>query len=186
MYTGTTPANEAIDWLMNDESGNSQCENLFFIERYALAVLSFSAPAENTISSDNNRFLQSINKDSNNTIVPFFEPTDTPIFSLIENFSDDNNDTMEDDSDDNNNNNDTTFTTIEPSFEPKISEGEPSNNNSWRSSARQCVWPQIICREGFVVSLQLFNVDGSIATEIGLLQNLTNLVMCTSNYVSIY
>eukprot|EP00751_Fragilariopsis_kerguelensis_P010201 CAMPEP_0170807618 /NCGR_PEP_ID=MMETSP0733-20121128/32866_1 /TAXON_ID=186038 /ORGANISM="Fragilariopsis kerguelensis, Strain L26-C5" /LENGTH=30 /DNA_ID= /DNA_START= /DNA_END= /DNA_ORIENTATION= len=30
MYTGTTPANEAIDWLMEDESGNSQCEDPFF------------------------------------------------------------------------------------------------------------------------------------------------------------
>eukprot|EP00751_Fragilariopsis_kerguelensis_P013233 CAMPEP_0170778146 /NCGR_PEP_ID=MMETSP0733-20121128/12218_1 /TAXON_ID=186038 /ORGANISM="Fragilariopsis kerguelensis, Strain L26-C5" /LENGTH=203 /DNA_ID=CAMNT_0011121515 /DNA_START=1 /DNA_END=610 /DNA_ORIENTATION=+ len=58
IYTGTTPVNEAIDWLMNDKSGNSKCENPFFIERYALAVLSFSAPAVSATSTDNNRFLQ--------------------------------------------------------------------------------------------------------------------------------
>ena len=171
---------------MEDKSGSSQCENPFFIERYTLAVSSFSAPAVSTTSTDNRRFLQVNNKDSNNTTVPIFETTDPPTFFPIENYSDDNNDTMEDYSDDNNDNNDTTFTTTEPSFEPTTSEGEPNDNNSWRSSARQCVWPQIICQEGFVVSLELSNAEGSIATEIGLLPNLTKLVLCTSNYVSIF
>ena len=186
MYTGTTPANNAIDWLMNDKSGNSQCENPFFIERYALAVLSFSAPAVSITSSDNNRFLQVKITDSNNTTVPIFETTDPPTFLPIENYSDDNNNTMEDYSDDNNDNNGTATTTTEPSFEPTTLGGEPSDKNSWRSSARQCVWPQIICKAGFVVSLQLSNAEGSIATEIGLLPNLTNILLGTSNYVSFF
>ena len=42
MYTGTAPANEAINWLMDSKRSNSQCSNPFFIERYALGVLGFS------------------------------------------------------------------------------------------------------------------------------------------------
>ena len=80
MYTDTTPANEAIDWLMEDTSDSSQCENPFFIDRYALVVLSFSAPAVSNTSTVNNRLLQSNNKDSNNTTAPSFEPTDPPTF----------------------------------------------------------------------------------------------------------
>ena len=49
MYTGTSPTNEAIDWLMDDKSGNSQCENPYFIERYALGVMSFSFPISQSI-----------------------------------------------------------------------------------------------------------------------------------------
>ena len=120
-------------------------------------------------------------------------------FLPIENYSDDNNDTIEDNSGD-------IFkptyeptvvfstTTTEPYFEPTHYEEEPNDNNSWRNSAQQCVWPQIICREGFIVSLQLLNAEfnteefryeGSIATEIGLLKNLTTLILGMFNCVSI-
>merc|ERR1712238_240225 len=82
-------------------------------------------------------------------------------------------------------NNDTTTTTTAPIFEPTTSEGEPNDNNSWRSSARQCVWPQVICREGFVVSLQLSNAEGSIANEIGLLTGLNNLKLEENGFTGI-
>ena len=36
---------EAIYWLMNDESEKSMCEDSFFLERYALAVISFANPS---------------------------------------------------------------------------------------------------------------------------------------------
>jgi hypothetical protein len=45
VYTGYSPTVKAIDWLMNDESENSSCEDSFFLERYALSVISFSAPS---------------------------------------------------------------------------------------------------------------------------------------------
>ena len=137
MYTGTTPANEAIEWLMDDNSGNSQCENPFFIERYALAVMSFSAPFVEITSTDYNRFLQNNNKDNDNNIVPTIEPTDPPTFLLIEDYSDNKNDKdyhttltneptpsvsilnpIEEYSDDNKHSNYTIPFTTEPTFEP--------------------------------------------------------------------
>jgi hypothetical protein len=39
------PSAKAIDWLMNDESENSMCEDSFFLERYALSVISFANPS---------------------------------------------------------------------------------------------------------------------------------------------
>jgi hypothetical protein len=45
---GYTPTANAIDWLMNDESGNSKCENSFFLERYALAVIHFATTSNSS------------------------------------------------------------------------------------------------------------------------------------------
>ncbi|OEU11409.1 hypothetical protein FRACYDRAFT_245926 [Fragilariopsis cylindrus CCMP1102] len=44
VYTavGSDPSAKAIDWLMNDESENSSCENSFLSERYALAVIYYT------------------------------------------------------------------------------------------------------------------------------------------------
>jgi hypothetical protein len=39
------PTAKAIDWLMNDGSEDPICEDSFFHERYALAVISFAAPS---------------------------------------------------------------------------------------------------------------------------------------------
>ena len=44
LYTGSTSANKAINWLIDDKSENSDCENPYFVERYALSVISFTAP----------------------------------------------------------------------------------------------------------------------------------------------
>merc|ERR1712238_58894 len=95
---------EAIDWLMDDKSGNSVCENFFFVERYALNVMSFSAPF-----------------------------------------------------------------TIEESLLPELSQD---------GTQRQCLWSQIVCHEGSVVSLIMPSdtIAGSIATELGLLTNLETLI----------
>jgi hypothetical protein len=45
VYTGINydPTAKAIDWLMNDESENSMCEDPSILERYALAVIYFAA-----------------------------------------------------------------------------------------------------------------------------------------------
>ena len=59
MYTGSTPTQDAIDWLMDVKSGISACENPFVVERYALVVMSFPAsityeellPAELSLST---------------------------------------------------------------------------------------------------------------------------------------
>jgi hypothetical protein len=47
VYTGILidPSAKAIEWLMNDESENSMCEDSFFLERYALSVISFENPS---------------------------------------------------------------------------------------------------------------------------------------------
>ena len=44
IYSGTEPSNQAIQWLMEDSKGFSNCEYDNFIERYALAVLNYAAP----------------------------------------------------------------------------------------------------------------------------------------------
>jgi hypothetical protein len=39
------PTAKAIDWLVNDKSGKLICEDSFFLERYALAIIYFAAPS---------------------------------------------------------------------------------------------------------------------------------------------
>jgi hypothetical protein len=39
IYTNTEPENKAVAWLMNDDYGQSRCEDTFFMERYALVVM---------------------------------------------------------------------------------------------------------------------------------------------------
>jgi len=51
IYTGTEPQNEAIDWLMEDSSGDSACEYETFVERYALAVINFAAPINMSLTN---------------------------------------------------------------------------------------------------------------------------------------
>ena len=51
IYTGTEPQNEAIDWLMEDSSGDSACEYETFVERYALAVINFAAPIDMALTN---------------------------------------------------------------------------------------------------------------------------------------
>ena len=52
LYTGSTNANKAINWLMHDKSENSDCENPSFVERYVLSIISFTTPLtyEETLS----------------------------------------------------------------------------------------------------------------------------------------
>ncbi|OEU06031.1 L domain-like protein [Fragilariopsis cylindrus CCMP1102] len=99
VYTGINfdPTAKAIDWLINDESENSMCEDPFFLERYALAVIYFA-----TYSGCK--------------------------YTMI-------------------------------------------------STMRHCVWPNIICDEGTVISLEMINdeLTGSIPSEIGLMTSLVNL-----------
>jgi len=46
IYTSNDPQNQAIDWLMGEFKGS--CDKTFFIERYALSVINFAAPVEDT------------------------------------------------------------------------------------------------------------------------------------------
>jgi hypothetical protein len=41
-HSGLLSSNKAIDWLLNEESGNSECEDENFIERYALVTMNFA------------------------------------------------------------------------------------------------------------------------------------------------
>ena len=48
IYTGTGPSNKAVDWLMKDVQGYSNCQDKGFIDRYALAAINFAAPIMDT------------------------------------------------------------------------------------------------------------------------------------------
>jgi hypothetical protein len=69
-YDLSIVSNMALDWLINDESGNSKCEDDFLVERFALANMNFAAPMHSTISYDyttsnssiQNTYLQSANQ----------------------------------------------------------------------------------------------------------------------------
>jgi len=97
----------AVRWLLSDQTGNSDCENPFFIERYALAVINYEAPAQNKTGED----------------------------------------------------------------------------GLWIETKRQCNWPNIVCDGGYIyeVIFNGYNVSGVIATEYGLL---TNLTIISANYMS--
>jgi hypothetical protein len=43
-YSRDKDSNLALDWLINDASGNSRCDDDFLIERFALAAINFAAP----------------------------------------------------------------------------------------------------------------------------------------------
>jgi len=43
-YSSDTDSTWALDWLVNDDSGYSSCDDGFLIERFALAALNFAAP----------------------------------------------------------------------------------------------------------------------------------------------
>eukprot|EP00536_Pseudo-nitzschia_multiseries_P004607 jgi/Psemu1/10360/gm1.10360_g len=42
---------QALYWMVNDPTGNSDCRDVFFVERFALSVLSFSAPVSDADTS---------------------------------------------------------------------------------------------------------------------------------------
>eukprot|EP00531_Pseudo-nitzschia_arenysensis_P000398 CAMPEP_0116156516 /NCGR_PEP_ID=MMETSP0329-20121206/22873_1 /TAXON_ID=697910 /ORGANISM="Pseudo-nitzschia arenysensis, Strain B593" /LENGTH=1018 /DNA_ID=CAMNT_0003653603 /DNA_START=73 /DNA_END=3129 /DNA_ORIENTATION=- len=44
IYTGDSPSNKAVDWLLQDSEGFSNCQYDSFIERYALAAINYGAP----------------------------------------------------------------------------------------------------------------------------------------------
>eukprot|EP00531_Pseudo-nitzschia_arenysensis_P000586 CAMPEP_0116127834 /NCGR_PEP_ID=MMETSP0329-20121206/7043_1 /TAXON_ID=697910 /ORGANISM="Pseudo-nitzschia arenysensis, Strain B593" /LENGTH=1048 /DNA_ID=CAMNT_0003621943 /DNA_START=256 /DNA_END=3405 /DNA_ORIENTATION=+ len=52
MYTGDDISNQAIQWLLEDSSGFSNCEDNQFLERYALAAINFAAPKQ--VKEENN------------------------------------------------------------------------------------------------------------------------------------
>lgn len=51
IYTDNGPSNQAVEWLMNDPSAFSNCEDPFFVERYALATINFAAPVASGAAS---------------------------------------------------------------------------------------------------------------------------------------
>ena len=118
IYTSTEPTNQAIDWLMDDSFGFSNCEDEHFIERYALTAINFAAPSFSGNSTDN-------------------------------------------------------VTEIEI---------ETDDQGLWINTGRQCVWQTVACTDGVVTELDLGDLSGlllsgTIATEIGLLKNLTTIDM---------
>ena len=154
LYTGSTPANKAINWLMDDKSENSDCENPYFVERYALSVISFTAPLtyEELLPPALSPTI------SPTLLVPLstVQPTDQPLF---------------------------TIETLLPSMNNISSSAPSSAPNStevtmpWISSQNQCSWTQISCKEGRVMSLtfESTTIVRSIATEICLLSNLEKI-----------
>lgn len=52
IYIGSSPSTEAIDWLLGDNTGNSECEDEFFIERFALSTMNFAMNGNATLIND--------------------------------------------------------------------------------------------------------------------------------------
>lgn len=52
IYNLKNTPSHAVNWLLKDETGNSDCENIFFIERYALTVMNMEAKAQNNTQND--------------------------------------------------------------------------------------------------------------------------------------
>jgi hypothetical protein len=57
IYTGTNPENDAIEWLMEDSTGYCSCDDEFFIECFALSVVNFAAPMNETYNGTQNEGL---------------------------------------------------------------------------------------------------------------------------------
>jgi len=61
-YSNQLDSTLALDWLINDQSGNSRCDDDFLVERFALAAVNFAAPItdgltrESTNSSESGFF----------------------------------------------------------------------------------------------------------------------------------
>jgi hypothetical protein len=55
IYTASGPLNDAIDWLLNDQTGNSQCEDENFIERYALVNMNYALSGNETFINEDNQ-----------------------------------------------------------------------------------------------------------------------------------
>eukprot|EP00751_Fragilariopsis_kerguelensis_P020402 CAMPEP_0170902806 /NCGR_PEP_ID=MMETSP0734-20130129/49308_1 /TAXON_ID=186038 /ORGANISM="Fragilariopsis kerguelensis, Strain L26-C5" /LENGTH=554 /DNA_ID=CAMNT_0011297707 /DNA_START=233 /DNA_END=1895 /DNA_ORIENTATION=- len=166
MYTDSTPTKEAIDWLMHDTSGNSVCENPYFVERYALSVMSFSVPFT---------YKESLPTELSPSISPILtqapsttgQPTDQPSFTIGKILQ-----TMSNIS--------SSAPVSTPASAPVSAPGSALITMPWISTQRQCLWSQIVCQEGSVLSLTLDHdtiAGGSIATELGLLTNLETLIL---------
>ena len=165
MYTGSTPTKEAIDWLMDDKSGNSMCENPFFVERYALSVMSFSAPIayEESLPAE---LSPSISTTLSQVPSTTGQPTDSPSYTIEK----------------------ILLTTGNTSSSASGSAPDSALiTMPWISTQRQCLWSEIVCQEGYVVSLILpSSIAGSIATELGLLTNLETLIVGTFLFLFLY
>ena len=154
LYTGSTPANKAINWLIDDKSENSDCENPYFVERYALSVISFTAPLtyEELLPSALSPTISPTLLGPLSTI----QPTDQPSFTIETLLLPMNN-----------------ISSSAPSSAPNSTKV----TMPWISSQNQCSWTQIVCKEGRVMSLTFEPniIARSIATEIGLLSNLEKI-----------
>jgi hypothetical protein len=120
IYTASSSQNEAVNWLLEDSSGYSSCEDAYFVERYSLAVINFAAPINMTLS--------------------------------------------------------------EPAYN-EMSSKKIISNSLWIQNGRQCAWANVACKDGSVIELDVGGVglgdiiSGTVATEIGLLKNLTRIDM---------
>jgi hypothetical protein len=120
IYTASGSPNKAVNWLLEDSSGYSACENAYFVERYSLAVINFAAPINRTLSEP--------------------EYNETSSKKLI-------------------------------------------SDSLWIRNERHCAWTNVACKDDSVTELDVGGVglrniiEGTVATEIGLLKNLTRIDM---------
>ena len=165
IYKNDRPQNQAMRWLQTtEEVSTSWCGDNNFIERYALTVLNFAAPIESqsnlgaslwqpTISPAN--FSAGTNS-SNVTTMPriISKPISSSAdFSTVTNSS--------------------TVSTM-PVVIPQPT---TSSENLWINNRHQCSWRSVGCMGRSVETLELngYYLRGTIATEIGLLTQLTTL-----------
>jgi len=58
-YSNRLDSTLALDWLINDKSGNSKCDDDFLIERFALAAVNFAAPISAGLSRESSNSSES-------------------------------------------------------------------------------------------------------------------------------
>ena len=151
MYTGSTPTKKAIEWSMNDKSGNSACENPYFVERYALSVISFSVPItyEELMPTElSPSILPTLSLATSSIGQPTYQPSFTIEKVLLP------------------------MTNISSSA-PVSAPSSAVITMPWINTQQQCLWLQISCQGGSVVSLFLGpdTIAGAVGTELGLLTN---------------
>ena len=53
-YVANNTATKSLEWLVNDSSGHSHCDDTFLLERFALSAMNFAAPikADTNVTAD--------------------------------------------------------------------------------------------------------------------------------------
>mmetsp|Transcript_12694 Transcript_12694/g.31961 ORF Transcript_12694/g.31961 Transcript_12694/m.31961 type:complete len:1307 (-) Transcript_12694:198-4118(-) len=157
IYTGEGPENHAIKWsrLSSGYTRNAECEDDYFLERYALSVLNFAAlirsteddpiSQESLLTADENSDAATIEISVGNTSLEVSTIESIPSSSLLE----------------------------------EVTRDFLNKKYLWIEDTRQCIWRKVGCDHRTVDTLEIQNMQlaGTIASSIGMLSNLVKFDM---------